>query len=842
MFKENIEKIPEINTSSKNEQNVFADWEEKDLFTAGQLAELKSEEIYDFFNNFVDARGDFKNFLSSDNIKYFSQILRDIAPLSIVKKGQNPDYNFKDRNGDHEADIDYDLIFEKALPAILTKKAVVKEHRNNLSLITAAVQCREDLSDNWGSASSERNAADIKYIFKEFASQPNISVLESVYLNYLGGQFNQMDTNYIKDLKKYNPKAYQEFISEQPNIQKFQNKKINVKDLSLPQTARRALLRDKFGFSLISSEENTSWEDEGLEISLIANREEGGKLKKGTSAQYTFADSSKNKSIAEFQNSAAGRLTSCTDKINPLNHAEVEGEYIIADLSPEFFGVYSLSGNLEAFFERKSLDEKETVKSIKSHDFAEIKNQVNFRTPQDLAGFKLMSSLFFRDQLKEICGVGVEELNLRTQYQFLNFISEYPKGALKNLNEFLNNGVSEHSRADRLRSFLCLELDKNLGDKLVSLGDKFAPPQADLLYSKIAELNDLASKEESELSNLLLKDNKCFNFSSLKSELLRRAQALIIKFSQFENDKFKADEVSQIFSELENIKIEIVLFSSLLKSAKEDKQSINLEVIKYLDLRVKDYGEKMTDKDKEEVLSIAQANWSNFGNEKMAQVVIGGLEESLEKDKEQRAYILKYKDEVIGFVRFEKTDHDTIYAGSFNVSKDLRGLAIGNDMMEKALIKEGENNILEASASIKIPAGCSYIEKIGFIADGLIENYHGTGESLFNIRLDKPNNKNYALRVEGKEKPLDTASLKEAAQSYEDLDNLIGRESFVLRFDLNSEMDAYQKTLGELLPKVDDSGHKLEDAKNKYTLTRYFYDKEEDPRGNIRYLAFEKNR
>ena len=844
MFREKIGNVAKEDDNKNNEEKIFENWEEKDIFVANKLTELKSEEIYNFFNNFVDERGDFKNFLTSDNIQYFGGIMKEVAPLSKVKKGMNPNYDFRFR-GSYEIDPDYDLILETALPDILSKKVSVKEHQNNLSLITAAIQCREYLSENFGDGAGERNSADVQHMFKNFIKQPNASVLEKLYINYLGGQFNQNDSWYInKDLKKYNPESYQKFLKEQPDIQKFQRKEININDLSLSYLSHRALLRDKFGFTPLSFDETDIWEEKNLMLRFITDQEQRNKLKKGTRDKYSlnnFNGLDKNKIIKEFYSSKTGRLSHCVDKINPLDRTEVDGEYIVADLSPEFFGVYSVSGNLEAFFEKNSLNGENTIESIKSHDFAEIKKQINFVTNHDLAGFKLMSSLFFRDKLKEMCGVDAGELNLRTQYQFLNFISEYSEEDLNNLNKFLNNSISENGRINRLKSFLCLELDKNLGDKLVSLGDNFTTAQADILYSKIAEINDLASKEESELRNLLMKTDKNFDFSGLKSELLRRAQTLVIKFSQAEDNKFKKNKVDQIFSELENIKTEMILFSSLLKSAKENKQAIDLETIKDLDLRVKDYGEKITSQEQAEILNMARANWSDFGNLKMADVVLNGLEKSLTDDKSQRAYILKYKDEVIAFVRFQLTENGTLYAGSFNVVKDLRGLSIGNDLMERALIKEGENNILEATASIKIPAGCSYVEKIGFVADGLIENYHNTGESLFNITLDKKNNKNYNLRLEGKEKPLSSTDLKKEAKSYQDLDNLIGHESFVLRFDLNSEMDSYQKTLSKLLTKRDEDGRKLEDGKNKYTLTRYFYDKEESPNGKIRYLAFEKN-
>ena len=281
--------------------------------------------------------------------------------------------------------------------------------------------------------------------------------------------------------------------------------------------------------------------------------------------------------------------------------------------------------------------------------------------------------------------------------------------------------------------------------------------------------------------------------------------------------------------------------AATLQAAKNGNFEITIDDLSALSLNTKDYGSDLKQEEKQEIFALAQKNWQKFGNEKMSQVVLKDFQTSLEKTTNQKYYILKYNEDIIGFVRFEKLNQNNVYAGSFNVSQDLRGLNIGNRMMENALMIEGQQNILKASASIKIPAGCAYVEKVGFVADGLIEDYHNTGEALFSIKLDSQQNQVYHYRQEGKvnQAELEPSSLIGIAVEPDKIQTIIGRSVVVVKCNLTKDFSGYQNVLTTLLPKCDDNLNKLEDDKNKYTMTRYWQDK--TSANDIRYLVFEKN-
>jgi len=535
------------------------------------------------------------------------------------------------------------------------------------------------------------------------------------------------------------------------------------------------------------------------------------------------------------------------EKIYDLGDYNNPGYHASRLTSDGEMGIFNEELELIKYFHLGRLDTEEKRVKARVMDFTydtlfigrqgENEQEKNKRE-EYLTEFKKNYYQISEEQIFKTTGMRLNSLSFKEQGWFLIYFNQATEEEKKRLLNF----VADY-KEDGIKSFLSLEADQNLGEKIIDLGGRMDKESAAIVFHYLAEIVDLAEKENDELKNLFLKEGEATNLDwrEIRLSLLRKTNDTINRCQQESQTRLNPETIKNLLNGLSKSGAEMLLLTSVLKEAKLSGETIDLEIIKDLSLDIKMYGERIKEKDKKEILNIAHDNWQSFGNQQMAKVVIDGLKESLINDQEQGVYILKYKGEVISFVRFEPTDHNTVYAGSFNVSKNLRGLSIGTEMMEKALIKESNANVLEATASIKIPAGCAYVEKIGFVADGLIENYHGTGESLYAIKLDQKNNGNYNLRHEGKDRPLSSEELKAAVNDYQNLDGLLGRPYLVLRFDLNRESSEYQAALGKLLPRVDDNMKPLEEKKGKYTLTRYFYDRQEDPEGNIRYLVFEKN-
>ena len=720
--KTNSPGIEQPTTSPTSEAvKEFSNWEEKNSYIAQKMTDEKSTDILEITNKLANDRGDFSDFLKSENVNCLVKIIKEVTAGGKVKNGYEPTYGIL--SGDRVSpDSDYGFVLEKVLPAVFQKNIEAGEHKSNLSILQAWAQTEEFLMGEQDRAS---NAANVKEAFTESLNDARISVLEKLYINYLGQKFNQSDAD---DLKMWLPKIYKKFKDEQLEIEHSRKELPDNFQLDLSVLARRALLLDKYGFSPISSPEN-DWRENNCEERLLTLREHQKKIKPGETEIFKGKkDYSGEVNWSHFRNSEAGRLLPCRKKINPMELDKTDGEYIVADFSLDYDGIYSVAGNLEAFAKKSDLDNAIVGQPIEACDFLEIKNEINFSRNQDIVAFKVMSSLFFRAELEKKCGVDISQLNLKTQYQFLNFISEYPECKFMELRKFMDNGVSADKKNDRLKSFLCLELDDKLGTEIIDLGEKLPPQQADLFFSKVAMINDLAAKEESDLGSILVKDNQSLDFFALRSTLLKNACDLIVKFSAVTKEKFSAEETRDLFQELEGVKKEMILLASILKTAKQQGEPIDFEKIKGLKLERRILGEikkdTLSEEEKNELKDIVAKNYQeiflqpgkNF-NPEAYQRVTKEFAVELESPETQLAYILKYKDQIVSFARYKALSEHEVYGGSLNVSRDLKGLSIGKYFTQAAEGEISQQYDIRIKSRFENPANEMY-QKNGFVIVG----------------------------------------------------------------------------------------------------------------------------
>ncbi|MDD4611224.1 MAG: hypothetical protein PHU73_04725, partial [Patescibacteria group bacterium] len=208
--------------------------------------------------------------------------------------------------------------------------------------------------------------------------------------------------------------------------------------------------------------------------------------------------------------------------------------------------------------------------------------------------------------------------------------------------------------------------------------------------------------------------------------------------------------------------------------------------------------------------------------------VVEGLEKDLKsKEKEQEFVILKYKDEIIGFLRFEKIDDNNVIFGSFNIFKDLHGLKIAEQTLLEIVKEKVKEKNIRATVSPRIRIGTCYIEKTGFVGTGYIPNYHQTGEPLIEIEIDEEKNSRFEYRRANEEGKM-LNSPKDIISQWQNNDYQTGQETIILKYNFKNpeEFQEYHEAMQKLL------------GEKKYVLTRYFQDVKE--KGDIRYLVLEK--
>jgi len=323
---------------------------------------------------------------------------------------------------------------------------------------------------------------------------------------------------------------------------------------------------------------------------------------------------------------------------------------------------------------------------------------------------------------------------------------------------------------------------------------------------------------------------------TVKIDLLKKANFMIANIEKLTHSSVADDkENEKLIKELKKNGIELDILSTILKSFSPQGQKINIKTIKNLNCKVKEFGECLSPKDVKEILEITEENWKGQ-NKKLAPLVIAELKEELKNSENLKIYILEYFGDILSFIKFKPLAENTLYVGSLNVEPELRGMGFGQGMMINALATESANNTLVATVSPRLQAGCTYVESFGFIIDGLISNYHRTGELLFTITLEKLGNFRYQLRNFDKKLKKD-----EIIKRYHNNTYTVGQEIIILKYNMVKDYNSFKSVVQRLLINKNDLSTipSSINCESKYIISRYF--QTENNKGNdIRYFVLEK--
>ncbi len=433
-------------------------------------------------------------------------------------------------------------------------------------------------------------------------------------------------------------------------------------------------------------------------------------------------------------------------------------------------------------------------------------------------------------------GVRLNNLSFKEQGWFLIYFNNAPETQKDRLRNF----VAQHGE-EGIKTFLSLEENNEDGaENILQLAENLKPELAESIYNKFNEIVRLAKEADEVIRKELFSEeaNNNINVNQIKRELLKNSVKIINNLSNdVANAQSDPNLVKNIWKKLENCKTEVITLASVLRAAKKEGASLSIEDIAALSLNINSYGEDLTDNDKKQILSLAKENWETLGNDKMTAAMLENLSEELKDTQNKKIYTLRYSGEIIGIIRFNPTDHNTLYFGSFNVNKDLRGLNIGNQMMELALLKESEKRDLEAAADIKIPVLSNYLEKTCMSITGVAENFHNSGETYCYIKTNR-NRFQKSLNNEDESEESKQQLIKDAIDP-EDLHEVIGSARIVLKCNLTKDFASYKNALLQLVPRIDDQYQPLEESDGRYTVTRYLRDRNQTD--YVCYLVFERN-
>lgn len=351
---------------------------------------------------------------------------------------------------------------------------------------------------------------------------------------------------------------------------------------------------------------------------------------------------------------------------------------------------------------------------------------------QLLNDYAYISRPTIRTLIENNLKIKIGSVGITEQVYFLQFIKNKTRKELGLISRFTHTFGN-----DGFRAFLAMEYDRTLGDKILQIGEKLEKADAQKVFVKIAEIIDIVEKENSELEEMLFKDDEKVNITEVKFELLRKVNAIISGFSDNLN-KSDAKGVAELLEELQDSEEEIILLASVLKTMKSSGEKFDFENIKNLELNRNEAGKDLPREDKEEILEMARENYFNDifkDNPPAAESVIADLKEELfsaEGLKNQRAYVLKYQGHIIGFLRFKPQEDGSLYAGSLNLEKEIQGSSIVNYFLKNVLEEEAARADIKAVALVGRSA---YYRRLGFEIVG--EPFEKNGEKYFNLTLKK---------------------------------------------------------------------------------------------------------
>ncbi len=287
-----------------------------------------------------------------------------------------------------------------------------------------------------------------------------------------------------------------------------------------------------------------------------------------------------------------------------------------------------------------------------------------------------------------------------------------------------------------LKSFLATSGDLDFGENILKIGETYPPEIANLIFEKYAEFAEITDSIEETLKNEfgVVGDNQEM-ISEIRDNILKTAKNLLKKYSQ---DDITDLDLEEIKKELSETKAELSLFVSAFKNLKECGEACSLENIKSIILEKKKGLDLLEDKKLlDEMEKIYQENYPNelgFSDE-FRKKLIKGLEEKVEKDKVE-FFVIKFKDELIGFNSFEFKSDDEIEFANFNMKNGAKGGKIGEALLEESLYKYAEKYKIKAVTLTDSKVFDYYTNKLGF---KVLENTRREflGREIVEIELDR---------------------------------------------------------------------------------------------------------
>lgn len=138
-----------------------------------------------------------------------------------------------------------------------------------------------------------------------------------------------------------------------------------------------------------------------------------------------------------------------------------------------------------------------------------------------------------------------------------------------------------------------------------------------------------------------------------------------------------------------------------------------------------------------EMMEMYGKNWSKYSDQTKKTLIGGFLGKIKNGGEKTRIYKYKESDKLAVFLRIDDLPGGDKYFGSFNALDSVKGGNMGEALLSKVLETEGRNSNIKAICVPQEDVFAWYINKHGFIANGIIMDYERTGQPFAKIERKK---------------------------------------------------------------------------------------------------------
>lgn len=354
---------------------------------------------------------------------------------------------------------------------------------------------------------------------------------------------------------------------------------------------------------------------------------------------------------------------------------------------------------------------RENAHSLSISDVALIFNHNDSEQKELVTSYRFLMKKWNREQISQMIHFDITELTLKEQFYFTRFFANKTERSV----QLISNFVQRYGH-NGLKTFLSLgHGGHDMGQKILDLGERLPPETASKIFEKYTEIIDSVENVLSVAQNNFKStiDTKPELLQSIEQSLYRRGAETLSQFH--ENINQNPDD---IIAELGRINADTITTLSIFKYAAKFGNKLPLEDISGAEFSKKT-GNDFNAGEISEMEHIYQVNWKNYGNQQLIQSVIKKFKESLSGDNsdKEELYLFKKSNQINAFVKFSKLHDGVKYASALNVDQSSKGFGLGETMMDEALYREAQNNILLATCDPFNESNMRYMEK-GFVATG----------------------------------------------------------------------------------------------------------------------------